>query len=260
MFGSWFDNDIAIDRTKNVRHVAIPEFFDEETFNAIVADIPRDDAEFEHHYSNPIEEKLVISSLDRTPVIQSVFESMADPAFIQKMERITGISGLEYDTHTHGGGVHRFSTDGKLDLHLDYSKHPRLEKERRLNLIVFASPSWKRAWGGALELWDANCAALETSVEAVPNTAVLFEVDNTSWHGVPRAVTAPPGHTRDSIACYFVSNPTSSIDRERTKAFFVPHPDDRPVSAAVQRLYDIRAKRLLTADDVATYTRGAPIS
>lgn len=254
MFGSWFDSDIVIDRTKNVRHVVIPDFFDAETFAGIVADIPRDDADFEYHYSNPIEEKLVISSLDRTPFIQSVFQAMGCREFIEKMERITRVSGLEYDPHTHGGGVHRFSTDGKLDLHLDYSKHPRLEKERRLNLIVFASPSWKREWGGALELWDANCANLETKVEAVPNTAVLFEVNNTSWHGVPRAVTAPPGETRDSIACYFVSEPTPSVDRGRTKAFFVPHPADRPVSAAVQRLYDIRAKRLLTADDLTIHT------
>lgn len=260
MFGSWFVSDIAIDRTKNVRHVVIPDFFDAETFSAIIADIPRDDAEFEHHYSNPIEEKLVISSIDRNPSIKNVFEAMAGREFIEKMEQITGIRGLEYDPHTHGGGVHRFSTNGKLDLHLDYSKHPRLDKERRLNLIVFASPSWKCDWGGALELWDATCANLETKVEAVPNSAVIFEVDNTSWHGVPRAVTAPPGETRDSIACYFVSDPTPSCDRERTKAFFVPHPADRPVSAAVQRLYDIRAKRLITHDDLANDTHDEPTS
>ena len=40
-------------------------------------------------------------------------------------------------------------------MHLDYEKHPRLiNKQRRLNVILFANEAWEDAWQGDLQLWE----------------------------------------------------------------------------------------------------------
>ena len=48
------------------------------------------------------------------------------------------------------------SRGGKLNIHKDYSIHPRVDppKQRKLNLIVYLTEDWNPEWGGALELWS----------------------------------------------------------------------------------------------------------
>lgn len=42
-------------------------------------------------------------------------------------------------------------------MHLDYEKHPRLiDKQRRLNVIVFVNKEWEKRWNGDLQLWEGT--------------------------------------------------------------------------------------------------------
>jgi len=64
---------------------------------------------------------------------------------------------LEYDPTLHGAGCHSMPAGGRLHMHLDYEKHPRLiAKQRRLNVIVFVNEKWEKRWNGDLQLWEGT--------------------------------------------------------------------------------------------------------
>ncbi len=46
------------------------------------------------------------------------------------------------------------SRGGKLNIHLDYNINPKLNLQRKLNLIVYLTEDWDTSWGGGLELWS----------------------------------------------------------------------------------------------------------
>ena len=247
IFGDWTDHideyRSAFCCSKPTRHVVIEDFFHREVAAAIKQTIPIE--KFEHIYWNPIEKKSVISNLEKVPYIRDVFETIGTS--IDLFEQISDIHGLEADAW--GGGVHRFFRGGKLDLHLDYSQHPYTGQERRMNLIVFFSENWDSAWGGATELWNADCTKPCMTINPGFNKALLFETTNISWHGVPKPVCCPETVTRDSIACYFVSKPTENMDPLRQKALFVPHPEQQ-LPTRIQRLYSLRKERRLSEEDL----------
>jgi len=251
MFGKWTDEIETIRETYQhgypYKHVVIDGFFDDQTAETITGAIPESSESFEFTYDNPVEKKSVISDLARVPPIKDVFSDLERNVCVFKS--VSGIDGLQYDAAIHGGGVHRFDNGGKLDLHLDYSMHPVTGKERRLNLIVFMSREWDEIWGGCLELWNANCTKRIKSIVPKFNRAVIFETGNTSWHGVPCPVHCPMGKTRDSIACYFVSDPTPSMDSTRQKAAFVPHPAQQ-LPPRLLTLYQERRERRLEEEDL----------
>ena len=47
-----------------------------------------------------------------------------------------------------------FSRGGKLNIHLDYSIHPKSGLQRKLNFIVYLTEGGESEWGGGLELWS----------------------------------------------------------------------------------------------------------
>ena len=139
---------------------------------------------------------------------------------------ITGIDALIPDIGLHGGGLHFHPPGGKLNVHKDYSIHPKLRKERRLNLIVYMTPGWRAEWGGELQLCshDAVANAPVEPVKRVPiafNRALLFDTTQDSWHGLPEPLKTPPGVNRQSMAVYYLTEPRPGITT-RDRALFTP--------------------------------------
>ena len=51
---------------------------------------------------------------------------------------------MEYDPYLHGAGLHAHPRNGRLNMHLDYEKHPILEdKERRLKTADALRAMWR---------------------------------------------------------------------------------------------------------------------
>lgn len=141
----------------------------------------------------------------RTNLPGPIAELIADlnsPRFLAWLERETGITGLVADPELFGGGIHVSGPHGFLDVHADFMRHPTTGMQRILNLLIYLTPDWQRAWGGGLELWDKDMRMVRAFVPCAFNTAVLFECSATSYHGV-QAVTCPKGVQRASIALYF---------------------------------------------------------
>ena len=60
------------------------------------------------------------------------------------------------DPYLSGGGYHEIKRGGLLKIHADFNKHPKLDLDRRLNMIIYLNENWKDEWWGALQLFDRN--------------------------------------------------------------------------------------------------------
>jgi Rps23 Pro-64 3,4-dihydroxylase Tpa1-like proline 4-hydroxylase len=209
-------------------HVIIDDFFLPEIAQQLVEDFPTYDSPvWNAHYNNPIENKKACNHWDKFPrSTYSTLHYLVSTAFENIVSEITGNPKLQADVGLHGGGWHAHATSGKLNIHVDYSIHPKLQLERHYNLIIYLTPDWNPEWGGGLELWshqtDGTPDRLAVTVENRFNRAVLFDTTQQAWHGLPRDLTCPAGVIRQSLAVYYVTEPRPEADT-RSRALFVPH-------------------------------------
>ena len=118
------------------------------------------------------------------------------------------------------------SRGGKLNIHLDYNINPKLNLQRKLNLIIYLTEDWDTSWGGGLELWSHNEETnlplkKEVVVDNIFNRAILFDTTQNSWHGLPQPITCPEGVYRKSIAVYYMTD-LSEDTNQRKRALYAP--------------------------------------
>jgi Rps23 Pro-64 3,4-dihydroxylase Tpa1-like proline 4-hydroxylase len=210
-------------------HVVLDNFLREEIATAVAAEFPP----FEHDawrvYNSAIEVKKLLNHWDKFgPETYRLMCYLNSREFVEKIEALVGCR-LYADFGLNGGGLHSHKRGGKLNVHLDYSIHPKLELERRINLIIYLTPNWQQAWGGKLGLWyndETRCApgALAKSFLPLFNRAVLFDTTQNSWHGLPEPISCPPNVTRNSVAVYYLCEPRENRSA-RGKALFAPYKD-----------------------------------
>jgi hypothetical protein len=208
-------------------HVVIDNFLADGVAEAVVKEFPAFDGPIWNEYNNAIEVKKACNHWDRFPrATYQLFSYLNSKAFVDEMSKLAG-EQLYADPGLHGGGWHSHATGGKLNMHLDYSIHPKTGLERRLNLIVYLQPDWQAQWGGALGLWrhDEAKNAPGELVKQIPclfNRAVIFDTSQNSWHGLPDPVLCPPGKPRNSLAVYYLCEPRRTA-ADRGRALFAPH-------------------------------------
>jgi Rps23 Pro-64 3,4-dihydroxylase Tpa1-like proline 4-hydroxylase len=257
VFGDWIHHVEKLhEKFKNgqpYEHVVVPNFFSTEMANNLYAMFPEplDIAYDWKHYDNPIEQKYTLNKFEKTSIFTRLFEYLQSSEVVELFKRVTGIENLEADPYLHGAGLHAYPTNGKLDVHLDYGIHPFSQKERRCNLIVYMNRNWRNAYGGHLQLWDANMKNCKEIIAPDWNTAILFRTSDISFHGIPSPIECPDGMYRKSIAIYYVSDARSNIPH-RYKAEFFPLPS-QPVDDRLAKLYEIRKQRLITQEDLQNW-------
>jgi hypothetical protein len=254
--GSWVNDLSTLQQQfaegKPFEHVVIPNFFDKEDVETIYQSFPNVDESW-HHYDNPLEQKYTLNHFEQYPIIQDVFATLQCNKTLDALKKITNIQNLECDPHLHGAGLHSYPSNGKLDMHLDYSIHPITKKERRVNLIIYMNKHWETEYGGHLQLWDETLSECTELIAPVFNTAVLFRTSDISYHGIPKPITCPPDQSRKSIAIYYVSPPREEAT-QRYKAEFFPLPEqEKTMDSRLAHLYEIRKQRLITRDDLKNW-------
>ena len=70
------------------------------------------------------------------------------------------ISNIYTDYGLNGGGWHLMNNNGRLNPHLDYSLHPKINAQIKFNLIIFLSENWKKNWGGETSFYSKNQSLL----------------------------------------------------------------------------------------------------
>jgi Rps23 Pro-64 3,4-dihydroxylase Tpa1-like proline 4-hydroxylase len=185
-------------------------------------------------YNNVFEKKKAVKSIK--PTAKKVIDALYEQEFIEKIEVLSGISGLEPDPFLHGAGMHVYEDGSFLMKHLDYSIHPKSGKERRLNAILYLS-DWDDSYGGALQFYKHRYDKEPLKIYPKRNRLVIFETNDFSIHGVEK-ISCPSNVYRKTVTCFYLSEPRPNII-VRNKALFLP--DDESLS----NLAKLRSESLL---------------
>jgi Rps23 Pro-64 3,4-dihydroxylase Tpa1-like proline 4-hydroxylase len=195
-----------------------------------------------YDYDNPLEVKRTLNNWwNFPPTTYRFIEYLNSPMFIHKLTELTGISDLSPDPGLHGAGWHIHKNGGKLNVHLDYSIHPKLELERKLNLIYYLSEDWQPEWGGNLEFWTGTSekpVEYVKSIQCMFNKVLIFDTTQNSWHGFPDKIKCPENKYRKSIAMYYLIPPQSTAIPSRKRALYSPAADqtsDRTVLDLIEK-------------------------
>jgi hypothetical protein len=218
---------------KPFQYAVIDNFFDDTTAEQIVDAFPRhDDNSWTVSYNNPVENKKACSHWDKFPApIYNALFYLCSAEFAHIIELITQTKDVRADYGLHGGGMHSHNRGGKLNIHKDYSLHPKIPYMRNFNLIIYITPNWLDEWGGGLEFWshDEETQMPKECVSKIANKfnrAVLFNTTQNSWHGLPEPLTCPENLARCSLATYYVTSINEKAEN-RKRAFYAPYKDQK---------------------------------
>lgn len=226
-------------------HVVIDDFFSLDVATQLESEFPNFDDDVWHTYNNAIEVKKVCNDWNFFPKLTyMVFNALNSVEFMSMLKPAIGdVHDLYADPGLNGGGWHIHARSGKLNTHLDYSLHPKLGLQRKLNIIIYLNSQWSADWGGSLGFWSNESperpGELVKSVMPLFNRAVIFDTTQNSWHGLPDAITCPEQQHRKSLAAYYLCSPPIDVD-PRGKALFAPS-SEQENDAAVLELIRQRA-------------------
>lgn len=227
-------------------HCIIDDFFSDEVAAKLENDFFSYSDERWYVYKNALEDKKVFNNWGSFPELTyQVFSELNSPDFLELLSNELGETFLP-DPGLHGGGWHIHAKGGNLNPHLDYSIHPKLKLERKLNIIIYLSRSLEAGHGGHLGLWDhdetkRSPGHLIKSIEPKYNRAVLFDTTQNSWHGISTPLIQPEDIYRKSIAIYYLREPFMQ-PANRMRALFAPREEqktDLHIHRLIQKRCDI---------------------
>jgi hypothetical protein len=143
--------------------------------------------------------------------------------FLEWLNELTSIEEpLISDPYLAGGGYHEIKSGGFLKVHADFNKHPTLNLDRRLNLLIYLNKNWDKNWGGRLQLFDESLGEAVQTVVPAFNTAVIFTTTSFTYHGHPDPLKCPSDRSRKSLAYYYFSTgrPKSEMIAEEHSTLF----------------------------------------
>jgi Rps23 Pro-64 3,4-dihydroxylase Tpa1-like proline 4-hydroxylase len=259
IYGDWINKNIKIKNTP-FNYIIIDNFLNDNFYNEIIKTLPNKIDENFWEYSNPIEVKYVLDKKEKySEKLNILIKELSKDYFIDKLKRIFLIDNIEADETLHGSGLHYHPKYGRLNMHLDYEKHPILEnKQRKLNIIIYLNNEWEKDWEGATELWNNDMSNCVVKCYPSKNKAIIFETSELSWHGVPEKIMCPENIYRKTFALYYITplknKPEknklgSNNDGYRTKAVFIKRPQDKD-DERMEKLYKIRPYRRITKEDM----------
>jgi hypothetical protein len=247
----------TIDRYRRAQpypHAVFDNFADPAVARELLAEFPPVEADTWTNYTHVNERKFGRSErASFPPAIGAVVDELNAPPFIAWLERLTGISGLRADPGMEGGGLHQSRRGGHLNIHADFTGHPRHPSwRRRVNVLLYLNDGWQPEWGGDLELWSRDMRQCVQRVAPLFNRALIFNTEPDSFHGHPDPIACPEGVTRKSLALYYFTEERAPFVVRSTE--YRPRPGDGAKRIAIWadklavRAYD-KVKRRFGLDD-----------
>jgi len=211
--------------------ITLDNFIDEELALELASEFPDLDDPKLFVYENALEKKHALNDWNvYPPSTYKLLQFLNSEKVVQTFSELAGVQ-LYPDNGLHGGGWHMHAGGGKLNPHLDYSIHPKLGLQRKLNLIIYLSEGWQEEWGGSLGLWsnEKKKNAPKELIHEVNirfNRALLFDTTCNSWHGISKPVNCPKDRSRNSIAVYYLAEPALNAPT-RSRALYAPTEDQK---------------------------------
>ncbi len=214
-------------------HCVVDNFFPLDIAKNLEQEFPSFNSDVWHRYRNPLEIKNACNNWNSfPPLTYKIFKYLNSQKFINVIRRKLHFNKEIYsDEGLNGGGWHMSGNGGKLNPHLDYFIHPKLDLQRKFNLIVYLNSEWQRNWGGDFGVWETDknskrAGKLFKSIFPSFNRAILFETSH-SWHGLAKQINCPDDQHRKSLAAYFLCDPVVNPDNPRHKALYSPTDDQK---------------------------------
>jgi hypothetical protein len=148
------------------------------------------------------------------PTLRAVLDELQSPRFVRFLGSLSGIEGLVADDSLAGGGLHQSQSGGFLNIHADFTVHPRHRNwQRQVNVLLYLNEEWPSGYGGDLELWSTDMKRCERVVAPIGNRVVIFRTSADSFHGHPEPLRCPEGTSRRSLALYYFTEETDPTVR-----------------------------------------------
>ena len=190
-------------------HIVLDEFIKPDLLNSVESEFPdlrslKNKIEFQNQMEIKFASK---GSSELSPAAKDLIGYLNSDLFLEYLQNLTGIKEtLISDPYLSGGGYHEIKSGGVLKVHADFNKHPNLDLDRRLNLLLYLNKDWESSWGGNLELYrENNLSSPVVSIEPIFNRCVIFTTTSYTYHGHPDKMTCPENRSRKSIALYYFS-------------------------------------------------------
>jgi 2OG-Fe(II) oxygenase superfamily len=210
-------------------HAVLDGVLPDDALELALDNFPTADSAIWKEYENYHEVKLEAQGEERLGDATSLLLYQFNSApFLRFLEVLTGIGPLMPDPYFEGGGLHQIARGGKLGIHADFSRHWKLQLQRRLNVIVYLNRDWEDEYGGHLELWDADTMRCAKKIAPLYNRMVVFTITDRALHGHPEPLACPPDRTRKSIALYYftVDTPDDQTGETEHSTIFVQRPGE----------------------------------
>lgn len=189
-------------------HVVIDDALPADTLRACLPDIHKRIAGGLHASGDFVfaKNKFVDSDFGKiNSDLERLRRELLSDQFASWLSRLVG-EPLFVDPAFYGGGLHAGGSGSFLDMHTDFSSHPRhLNWRRRLNILLYLNENWTQAYGGELLLQHVdNRKAEPFVVSPLFNRLVVMETSDKTLHGYD-PISFPLGEHRISIAAYAYS-------------------------------------------------------
>jgi hypothetical protein len=215
-------------KNKPINYCIIDNFFEKKMALKLEKEFPDFNSNIWHEYNNPLEIKKTCNQWNLfTPLIYQAFSYLNSHYFVSFISKNLKLKKLLLpDNGLHGGGLHTHKNGGKLNRHLDYVIHPKFNKKRKYNLIVYLNSKWKENWGGELGFWKENKGQPGQLIDKIfPkfNRAIFFDTSQNSWHGLVNSVKSKNNNCRISFAVYYHTDLFKSDKlHKRLKVLYAP--------------------------------------
>ena len=188
-------------------HIVLDNFLEPAAARAAMEEFPPLDPAEWNNYLHTNERKFSHTDPDTWgPTLREILEQLNSPRFVEFISGLIGVDDLLADPSLEGGGLHQSTRGGFLNIHADFTVHPRNRKwQRRANILLYLNDEWKPEYGGELELWSADMKRCVERVSPVANRVLIFSTDVNSFHGHPEPLRCPEGVARRSMALYYFS-------------------------------------------------------
>lgn len=188
-------------------YICLDAVFNDNFLRQLAATFPALGEKSDHSFNNPNEQKLASKGEYKFgPELKAFVHFLNSQPFLEVLTQLTGIEGLIPDPYYWGGGLHEIRRGGFLKIHADFNKHPKLNLDRRINLLIYLNENWEESFGGHFELWDPNMENCVQRILPVFNRMVVFNTTDYAYHGHPEPLTCPNDRSRRSIALYYYTN------------------------------------------------------
>jgi Rps23 Pro-64 3,4-dihydroxylase Tpa1-like proline 4-hydroxylase len=203
-------------------NIELNNFFNESFLSKVLDEFPDlSKLNKSQNYQGKNEIKLSNKNYNEFPdTIKSFIDFLNSNTFLDFLQNLTSIKEkLKADPYLEGGGLHEIKKGGVLKIHTDFNRHPLLDLDRRVNVLIYLNKDWKDSYGGHLELWNNDISKCEKKIAPIFNKMVIFSTTDFSNHGHPNILNCPENISRKSIALYYFSSgrPQNEIQGKHLK-------------------------------------------